>query len=247
MDSKKTALVLHGWPQHKIPNYFLVRHLENKGYSVLVPDLFDQKTDFQITNLKNVVKDCLNSLKPDVIIGISLGGVVLPYIATDFGNSKLIFISTGTKFRPKPKLFNIFIRLSKHRSLQILSGWILKLPVSFISLLYRTADPFIGPEESRKKYLEDMTTNIRFIKGIPVSKELQIVNFAIKTENSEILKSIDNQSLIFAGEHDLLMPKEEGERLHKLLKNSYLVVNDGEHFDVITDKDLSTVDKFLEY
>jgi hypothetical protein len=51
---------------------------------------------------------------------------------------------------------------------------------------------------------------------------------------------------VFVGESDLMMPKEEGERLNKYLVNSKLVVKNGSHFNVFTKDDLKTVDIFLE-
>lgn len=39
----KTVLVLHGWPEHRLGDYFLVRWLKEKGYKVLAPDLFRHK------------------------------------------------------------------------------------------------------------------------------------------------------------------------------------------------------------
>lgn len=41
------------------------------------------------------------------------------------------------------------------------------------------------------------------------------------------------------------MPAERGKLLHKLLENSELIINDGEHFNVFGEKDLPKVDQFL--
>jgi len=65
----KTALVLHGWPEHNLENYFLVKWLEDKEYKVLTPDLF-----------RHGLVPELNE-KIDLIVGISMGGLVLPQVA----------------------------------------------------------------------------------------------------------------------------------------------------------------------
>lgn len=216
-----------------------------KGYKVLTPDLFGLGSNFSIENIHNELIKRIDGRKPDLIAGISLGGIIMPYIAKDYPDAKLIFIATGSSLKAESPLFNLFIKLSKYKSVLKLTETILKLPVRVIASVYKLANPFHGTPEEKKEYEDDMYININFIKGIPVSKEIEIVKFVSNADSSEILGKLKNHSLIFNGKHDLFMPEERGASLHRLLKNSELIVNDGEHFDVFTKKDLAKVDEFL--
>ena len=78
-----------------------------------------------------------------------------------------------------------------------------------------------------------------------MEEEAEIVRFIHGADNTELLKKIKNRTIIFNGEKDLFMPAERGLLLHRLLVNSELVINDGEHFNVFGEKDLPRVDQFL--
>lgn len=242
---EKIALILHGWPQNRVGNYFLVNFFKDKGYRVLTPDLFDSEFIFSPEEIFKRIKKDFDGGTLDVIVGISLGGLITPHIARKSPNSKLIFIASGPYLKAKPFFFNFVLKLLKYKFFIYIGKLILKLPDRFLAIFYKMGSPFSGSEEERKAYEEDMYTNIKFIKNIPIDEEIKIMKFATTTDNTELLKTLGNRTLIFNGEKDLMMPAERGEMVHKLLRNSKLIINDGEHFDVFTSNDLPEIDTFL--
>ncbi|OGM15707.1 hypothetical protein A2V56_05610 [Candidatus Woesebacteria bacterium RBG_19FT_COMBO_42_9] len=243
---RKVALILHGWPQHRAGGHFLSMFLKARGYKVITPDLFGRSFSFSPEAIHGEIKEELNNQKPEAIIGVSLGGMLLPFIAKDYPESKLVFIASGPYLKVRPILFNFFIKANKHQVVLNFAERILKLPNWLLALAYKLANPFNRNLEERKEYEEDMYRNIEFIKGIPVSKEIEIARFVIHADTSEILKGLKNKALIFNGRRDLFMPAERGQELHNLLKQSSLIVNEGEHFNSFTGKDLKAVGDFLQ-
>lgn len=242
----KTILVLHGWPQYRLESYFLSKHFRDRGYRVIYPDLFDQRFEFSLPNMMHKIQEMLDGERPYAIVGISLGGLVLPYIATQFPESKLIFIASAANIRSKSKFFNLIFGLAQNSVFMFIPWYILKLPNSHFEKIYRSVNPFKGGEADRVEYDRDTKANVDFIKSIPIEKEMEIVNFVRSVDNRLLLKGMKNKALIFIGEGDLMMPKEKGEELKKLLVNSELIINRGEHFNVFGPKDLVTVEKFLK-
>jgi pimeloyl-ACP methyl ester carboxylesterase len=242
----KTILVLHGWPQYRLEGYFLSGHLRAKGFRVIYPDLFDQRFEFTLPNLMHKIREMLDGEKPEAIVGISLGGLVAPYIASQFPDAKLIFVASAANMRSKSKVFNMIFSFAQNPIFMSLPKYILNLPNSQFEKIYKLVNPFKGDESGREEYERDTKANVEFIKSISVKKEMEIVNLVKSVDNRLLLKGMKNKTLIFSGEGDLMMPKEKGEELHRLLVNSELIVNKGEHFNVFGPKDLETVESFLE-
>lgn len=241
----KTILVLHGWPQYRLESYFLSRHLKDSGYKVVYPDLFDGRFQFTLPNLMHKVRERLDGETPAAIVGISLGGLVAPYIAAQFPDSKLIFIASAANMRSKSKVFNLIFKLAQNPALMSVPKHVLRLPSRHLERIYKLINPFKGTDSDREEYERDTKANINFIKSIPITKEVEIIDFVKSVDNRLLLKGMKNRCLIFSGEGDLMMPKEKGEELHRLLENSRLIINKGEHFNVFGPKDLSTVERFL--
>ncbi|OGM08336.1 hypothetical protein A2159_03300 [Candidatus Woesebacteria bacterium RBG_13_34_9] len=239
------ALILHGWPQYRVDRYFLSNHLRKNGYKILTPNMFSRGYIFSPANVLNEVLIKLNNNELDLIIGISLGGLILPHIARHFPNSKLIFIGTGPKLESKSRNFNLMVKVAKtFLSFGFLS-LLLKLPDSVIRYFYKVANPFTGDLSRKQKYDIDTCKNIKFIKSISLNEEKEILNFVTEVDNSNILGKLNNKSLIFNGENDLLMTTKGGKKLHRLLKNSKFVISKGSHFDSFTRENLDEVDKFI--
>lgn len=242
---EKYALILHGWPGGRTGNFFLTEYLREKGYKVLAPELFNEEYVFSAENiLQNVQKD-LSGNNLDVIVGVSLGGLVLPHIAKNFPKSKLIFVASGPYLKSEVPFFNFLIKILRSKLLLRIISLALYLPNSMLAFFYRIGSPFSGVEEMQKSYEDDMLKNINQIKSISPQEESEILDFVYKMDNTEILKTLDNPGLIFNGKKDLFMPEERGKTLQKLLVNSKLIINDEEHFNVFTEADLPEVEKFV--
>lgn len=241
----KTVLILHGWPQYRLESYFLNKHFRDKGFSLICPDLFDQRFEFTLANIMYKVREMLKGETPDAIVGISLGGLVLPYIASQFPESKLIFVASAANMRSKSKIFNLVFSLVQIKFLLFLPKLVFKMPERLFEKIYRLVNPFKGDEKDRDIYEEDTKANVKFIRSIPIEKEMEIIDFVRRTDNRLLLKGMKNETLIFSGENDLLMPLKKGEELARLLENSQLIINKGEHFNVFGPKDLVLVEKFI--
>lgn len=242
----KNALILHGWPQYRVDNYFLSNHLRKMDYKVIAPNMFTRGYVFSPDNVLNEVKSRLNGEKLDLIVGISLGGLIAPYIAKYFPDSKLIFIGSGVKLKSKSRSFNFTVKLAKILLKTGVLSLLIKLPDFIIKTIYKTVNPFTGDVSRKEKYIIDMNKNVKFIKRITIKEEKEILNFVTEVDNTNLVKTLKNKALIFSGDNDLLMPKAGGEKLRNLLINSKLVINSGSHFDTFTRDDLDTVDKFLQ-
>lgn len=241
----KTILILHGWPQYRLESYFLSKHFKNNGYEVTYPNLFDERFEFNLGNMMYKVKESLDGKIPDAIVGISLGGLIAPYIATQYPNSKLVFVASAASLQSKSKVFNLVLWMTQIKFFMLIPKLIFNLPNDIFEKIYRLVNPFKGDENDREEYEEDTKTNVEFIKSIPIEKEMEIIKFVKDTNNKLLLKGLKNKALIFSGRDDLMMPLEKGRELNDLLENSKLIINDGEHFNVFSEKDLETVEAFL--
>ena len=242
----KVTLILHGWPQSDLSEHPLYLHLIKSGYEVLVIDLFNSEIVLTPENVVGKVGFLLKNRNLDAIFGISIGGLLLPHVARRYPQAKLVFIASGSYFRPNVVLFRSAIDLLQRKKLFTIASFVLHLPNWLIEFIYQKLNPYQGDEQERIEYLKDMIKNIRLIKGIPNQKEWDIVRFVSRVDNTEILKTLKNESLIINGKHDLLMPQEAGELLHKYLVNSKLIITEGEYFNVFGEKNLKQVDEFLK-
>ncbi|KKU27708.1 MAG: hypothetical protein UX80_C0030G0007 [Candidatus Amesbacteria bacterium GW2011_GWA2_47_11b] len=241
----KNALILHGWPEHRVDKYFLTEHLRKQGYRVLTPDMFVRGYVFDPKNVVGKVKELLEGQGLDFAVGISLGGLVLPHVALEYPEAKLLFMSTGPYLKADSPFFNFILGLFRNTWILKIMSWVLKLPIPVLAVFYRLGSSFNGTKEEIEEYNRDMEHNINLVREIPVEEEAEIVRFIHGADNTELLKKIKNRTIIFNGEKDLFMPAERGLLLHRLLVNSELVINDGEHFNVFGEKDLPRVDQFL--
>lgn len=242
----KTALVLHGWPQKEINQHFFVKFLKEQGYKVVVPDLFLIQKDWDTIKVAEYITKEIGGEYPDIIIGISMGGLILPHVAIRYPRSKLIFISTSVKLNPNlffTKLGVVILKIKILRNLFINIGDNISIPV--LEFLYRLFNPFTGEKKDRILYEEDLKMNLRVIKEHSFTKHFTLLDMICSVDNTKILRKVNNKSLIYNGEKDKLMGKEGGILMHKLIKNSNLILNNGEHFNVFGKKDLEEVNKFL--
>ena len=76
---QKVALILHGWPQTNMNQHILSKFFRKKGYALLTPNLFDEDWGGSIKDLVESVNRKLDGRNPEVIVGISMGGVASSY------------------------------------------------------------------------------------------------------------------------------------------------------------------------
>jgi len=245
MVMSKTALIIHGWPQPIDPEGEYYRHFEKWGYKVYSPWIFSNTLELTTGTANKYVLDSFKDRIPDVIVGISMGGLVAPQIAQLFPKAKLILIATAPKLRPNSKLFKFLINSAKNKNLSKALEIAKILPEKFLYKFYGAVNPFRGSDKEKPAYMKDMKRNFKYILEIPISKEREIVEFATSIDNTEMLKALKNETLVFSGENDLLMPQGEGTRLVDLVPNSRLVVSKGSHFDVIAEPSFVEMEKFL--
>jgi pimeloyl-ACP methyl ester carboxylesterase len=248
MEIKKTALILHGWPQpveQGSLNYQYLTYFQNKGYDVVAPKLFTKDFVLKEPDAKNYVEKLLNGKKPDVIVGISLGGLLAPVIAKDYPDAKLIFIATDPKMQPEAPGIKIIFDLAKNINFLRMLNLLRFMPSRVLFSFYEFINPFSGSETGREIYVKDMKLNFKYMLAIPVDEEEEIINFVSNSDNTELLKTMKNKALIFSGKNDLMMPANPKNNLHSLLINSQEIISDGGHFNVIADKNFQDFDKFL--
>ncbi len=249
MNNQKTVLILHGWPQPVEAgsiNYPYLKYFQNKGYAVIAPKLFTKDFVLKEPEAKKYVGNLLNGKKPDVIVGISLGGLLTPIIAKDYPDAKLIFIASDPKIQPESIGFKTVLHLTKNRNFLKILNLIKFLPTRVLFYFYEFINPFKGIETDRQLYTSDMKLNFKYMLNIPVDEEEEIINFVSNTDNTELLKTIKNKTLIFSGKNDLMMSSNSESNLHSLLVNSQEIVNDGGHFEVFTDKNFVDIGSFLK-
>lgn len=241
----KTALILHGWPQSVEKDSVYIKYFNSKGYNVVAPEIFSQDFELTETESKKFIETKLAGRKPDVILGISMGGLLIPIIAKDYLESKLIFIASGPKIKSSSIGFNLVLRLAKNKKLLNILNIFKFIPTKILYFFYETINPFRGDVSQKSIYSKDMKINFKYILKIPTVKEREIANFVTQTDNTELLKTLKNKALIFTSDNDLVMPSGLGEELHKLLINSEIIISNGGHFNVFTKNNFQDIDKFL--
>ena len=185
----------------------------------------------------------MRGLNPDVIIGVSLGGLILPKVATYYPKAKLIFVASSTSANPKSKLFKSLLNILATSKLLSVA---LQFPDPILSRLYTFFNPFYGDKRYRHLYEKDRKLNLKKIREISLDKHRKILKFIIGTDNSTILSALKQNTLILSSNNDPLTPTEEGEKLHRLIKNSRFVKVNGGHFEVIGKSEIREIERFLE-
>ncbi len=242
---QKIAVILHGWPQGDIGNHFLTKFLINKDYKVIAPNMFSLGSMFSSENISKYLIKELNGKYPNLIIGMSLGGLVIPHLAKKYKKAKLIFIASSARFETKFMPLRIALKLIQNKLFFNYVSFLINLPDSIFTKIYTFFNPFKGDEKERETYNDDTLRNIKAIKNISMEKEQELLNFILIQNNKSVLKTLTNKSLIINGKEDMLMTSDGGTELYGLLRNSKLVVNNGSHFNVLEKLDLSTIEDFI--
>ncbi len=247
-NTRPCALMLHGWPRApKAKPRTTVEYLESRGYDVIATSLFDD-TRFSLEGAVQKIMQSLNGRIPDVIMGISFGGLILPHIANTFLRAKLIFLSTGPRLRFRSVLFRLLLPLFRTLCGKILLGAIRCIPLPILlstyALLIRKR---LRTQEHPEEYFQDKHENIRAFKEIVPQTNCDIVRFVLTTDNKDIVKTISNKTLIICGEDDPIMPVELSKELHALIPNSEcIVVESHDHATIFGESLYPRLDAFLK-
>ena len=196
--------------------------------------------------LNDWVTKKLGNRKLDLIVGISMGGFLIPELAKELPFSKLIFIASGARFAPEVKRLKSVVGFVQTKPGMSIARLLINIPTVLFEFVYKIFDPFSGDESQHQNYIDDMRLNLVAIKNIPVKKHAEIAKIVTQTDNRELLKNLNNSSLILSGKKDLLMPVVQGRELQNCLKNSKLVIIDSIHFNVLNDTALGEIGKFLK-
>lgn len=181
----KTALIIHGYPQPIAKGHLLYDFFEQNNWEVIAPYLFTDKFIFTPENIQKYLEDELKDRKPDVIVGVSLGGLIAPLIAQNYPDSKLILIATGSYFKPKSKIIGFFYKaMANKKLLGLAHNSIGSMPKKILSSFYAfLSRPYTKNASTREIYRQDSQKNIELILKISENKDKEIIDSALKIDN----------------------------------------------------------------
>ncbi|SRR3989344_3043342 len=105
---KRVVLILHGWPRIDSDSLIFKNFRRNK-YTIICPYLFSDTFPFDLSGITKQVKLSLQGFNPDAIVGISLGGLILPKIARNYPKTKLIFVASGVTASLQSSVFRFLL------------------------------------------------------------------------------------------------------------------------------------------
>jgi len=244
MVRKKVALVLHGYPAPLSSLNKLAEFLRNKGYMVIVPEYLKQDS-FEFTKTAAWFKSQLRGKKPELILGLSLGGLVLPHVAVNYPKAKLVFVATGEKVKPSVFWLGKVIDLIAGPGGKMIIKTLIKLPKNAIEYGYLKAQKIANPRYINEDLTKRKQETVVAMRSLEADRHKEIVKFLKTCDNTQIIKKIHNKSLIISGRSDSLMPLARGRELRKLIKNSRLVITGGNHYGVMNKSAWRELGKFI--
>ncbi len=218
-----TLVFLHGFPGQMSNWKYQVLYFEKK-YRVVVYDQrgfgeSDKPKQAVMSDYVDDLKALLEFLEIDpreaVLVGHSFGGMVAQLYARDNPAKALVLI--GSLTRPRIDFTDYIINY--------LPSFIWK-PLFFkrnplTERLY--PELYFSPSTPLSVWEEFAKDNVDYLQRLPAHVYRYHMRF--KDYNAEKwLDKIDVPALVVVGEHDKVAPTEEAERIHRLLKNSRLVV-----------------------
>ena len=210
-----------------------------------MPDLMIDVDHFNVEGIKNKIQCELNGTVPDVIVGISMGGLIAPHLAKDYPTTKLIMIASGPKLKTKIPVFNFLIRLEKYDTSLFLWRLIKRIPKSVYLLVYKTFSKYKNNATTMEEYINKANENWNSLQKIPINKVKEVLKFATETDNTDLLTKTVNKTIIIAGRSDKLMPQTHSEKMAGCIKQSRLVTLNRAHYDIFTHNDYALLYDFL--
>lgn len=245
MGVKKLAVLLHGYPAEENQSTPIGLLLRKMDYELIIPRYMVSEEEFSVEWIKKEIKRLAKNKKPDVLVGISLGGLVLPYLVSDYPEAKLIFLATGTRFKPKLKFAEKAVKMAIYKPVERAVEVMTRIPDSWLKMVY---DQVHKAKTKHEKELcdKDKAAIIKAVRTIKPHKHRELARFILNTNTTELLKSILNDSLILSGSDDVLMPPDVSMELAKGLKNSTFKEVKAEHFMVLNQETSVIIKKWLE-
>lgn len=232
---QKVALVINGVAAPMLDDNFLKSFLTNFGYEVVVINLVGESVKLNSESINDLVTKELNGREVEVILGWSLGALVAPMVAINYPESKLILVAGGVG------------NLSNLRFLKKVTNVLdlgLALPKDLLVQIYGKINSV--DEHLKEKYNRQMGINIDFFRNLGSQRIDEIIDFLSTVHNGNLLKKINNKSMVVNGVNDKIFPIREGAKISRLLKNGRMMVTDGGHYNVLGEKELPVLREFLE-
>lgn len=208
-----------------------------------MPDLLSEEYVFSADEVIKNVRYALKGERPDVVVGISMGGLLAPHLAKQFSESKLILIGTGPYFKTKIPIYNFLAHLEAHdekllliRLLRLTPRWLFR----FVYKFFNRSNTLTNLD-----YQSRADENYNGVFRVPTNKIKEVLKFVTETNNSKLLQQISNKTIIFAGGSDSMMPAQLSGEMNSLIKNSKLIISNRLHYDVFTKADYHYLNEFL--
>jgi len=245
MNKQKTALLFHGFPLRILPHESpLYQYFYRKNYRIVAPDLFDKKNILHFPALHAHVRNLLHGIHPDVIAGISIGGLIAPSVAAHYPEAKLILICSGPYIKTDVSIYNTLIRLESKdpacalvRIAKLVPGGAYRWMYAKIHRRDASIPKFVIQTQADK--------NLKGFRSIPISKVQEALRFVTRVDNTHLLRHLPNDTLLIAGSSDKIMPLHLSLEMNRLIPRSQLIYADRSHYDVFTEKEFCHLEIFL--
>jgi pimeloyl-ACP methyl ester carboxylesterase len=208
-----------------------------------MPDLLSKEHVFTIDEIIKDIRLALKREQLNVVVGISMGGLLAPHLAKQFPESKLILIGTAPYFKTNIPIYNFLVHLEVHdkklllvRLLRLTPRWLFR----FVYKFFNKSDTLTNQD-----YQSRADENYNGAFRVPTNKIREVLELVTKTNNSKVLQEISNKTIIFAGGSDSMMPAQLSGEMNSLIKNSKLIISNRLHYDVFTKADDHYLDEFL--
>ncbi|KKT37336.1 MAG: hypothetical protein UW22_C0027G0004 [Candidatus Gottesmanbacteria bacterium GW2011_GWB1_44_11c] len=209
-----------------------------------MPDLFSDECFLNRKEIEKYVRGDLGGRKADVIVGVSMGGLIAPSLAVLNPEAKFILIGTGPYFETSLPFYNFMIRLESRDPMLFLIRLVRAVPGWLYLWIYRRTHQqkyALSDEEYRRSAGKSWEA---FAK-ISLTKMWEILRLVAHTDNTRLLKKLPNKTLIFSGSHDTMMPLRLSQKMNGFISRSTIIVLDRLHYDMFTTREYEYVEKFL--
>ena len=224
-DGKK-ILFLHGWGSSLTIFDDIISYLKPSYHclSLDLPGFGNSKEGNESLTIKEystLLNEFLmeHNFKPDLIVGHSFGGKIAIEYTINYSYDNKLFLCAPSIIKPKRKV-----------SYYVKRG------------LYKSTKKF----EKLNKYIKNKVSSSDYNNASEILKGT-LIN-SCTTYYDEELKNITNKTFIYWGVEDTTTPINQAKKVHKLMKNSSLLLIEGGHFAFIDNKYnfINTIENFME-